>query len=98
MATIKRLVRRADAATILPYCGVHNEAAAGDLVARRIVDPSITRTLIVAETVRRPKTPATNAVVQCLREEAARLVAAGLWTGRGQRTEPDISDRPIERL
>ena len=60
---------------------------AGTIVARRIVSPSLTRTLIVGETVRRPKTPATTAVVQCLREEVERLVAAGLWTGPN--VEPD---------
>ncbi len=81
MATIKDLVRSADAATILPFCGVYREVEQGHLVARRIVAPSITRTLIVAETVRRPKTPATTAVVRCVREEVERLVAAGLWTG-----------------
>ena len=55
MATIKTLVMRGDAATILPFCGVHREAASGAIVARRIVSPSLTRTLIVGETVRRPK-------------------------------------------
>jgi LysR family nitrogen assimilation transcriptional regulator len=95
MATVKELVRRADAATILPYCGVYRDVEQGYLVARRIVSPSITRTLIVAETVRRPKTPATSAVVRCLREEVARLVAAGLWTGRAQNNNSIIADRPI---
>jgi DNA-binding transcriptional LysR family regulator len=72
MATIKTLVREGHAATILPFCGVYRE----------VVSPSLTRTLVVGETVRRPKTPATVAVVQCLREEVRRLVALGLWTGR----------------
>lgn len=95
MATIKNLVRNSDAATILPYCGVYREVEHGQLVARRIVDASITRTLVVAETIRRPKTPATSAVIQCLREEVARLVAAGLWTGRDRHNRSHIADRPI---
>ena len=94
MATIKTLVREGHAATILPFCGVYREVAAGAIVARRIVSPSLTRTLVVGETVRRPKTPATVAVVQCLREEVRRLVALGLWTGPGP-NENDIADRPI---
>jgi LysR family transcriptional regulator, nitrogen assimilation regulatory protein len=94
MATIKTLVREGHAATILPFCGVYREVAAGAIVARRIVSPSLTRTLIVGETVRRPKTPATVALVQCLREEVRRLVALGLWTGPGA-NENDIADRPI---
>ena len=94
MATIKTLVREGHAATILPFCGVYREVAAGAIVARRIVSPSLTRTLVVGETVRRPKTPATTAVVQCLREEVRRLVALGLWTGPGP-NETDIADRPI---
>lgn len=94
MATIKTLVMRGDAATILPFCGVHREAASGAIVARRIVSPSLTRTLIVGETVRRPKTPATSAVVNCLREEVRRLVDARLWTGPGADNQTDIADRP----
>jgi LysR family nitrogen assimilation transcriptional regulator len=93
MATIKDLVRHGDAATILPFCGVHREVEEGSLVARRIVQPSITRSLIVAETIRRPKTPATTIVVRCLQEEVARLVAAGRWTGRDRYDSSIISDR-----
>ena len=50
--------------------------------------------LVVGETVRRPKTPATMAVVKCLREEVERLVAAGLWTGPNS-NQNAITDRPI---
>ncbi len=81
MSTIKTFVCEGHAATILPFCGVYREVAAGTIVARRIVSPSLSRTLVVGETVRRPKTPATGAVVQCLREEVQRLVAAGSWSG-----------------
>ena len=94
MSAIKTLVCEGRAATILPFCGVHREAAAGAIAARRIVSPSLTRTLVVGETVRRPKTPATSAVVQCLREEVQRLVAAGLWSG-SDTNENGIADRPI---
>jgi LysR family transcriptional regulator, nitrogen assimilation regulatory protein len=95
MATIKNLVREGDAVTILPFCGVYREVANGTLAARRIVSPSLTRTLIVGETVRRPKTPATAAVVKCLREEVQRLVAAGIWTGRSGNASAGIADRAI---
>jgi LysR family transcriptional regulator, nitrogen assimilation regulatory protein len=95
MATIKTLVRQGDVATILPYCGVYREVATGSIVARRIVSPSLTRTLIVGETVRRPKTPATAAVVKCLREEVRRLVDAGMWTGPETMNQSGIADRPI---
>jgi LysR family transcriptional regulator, nitrogen assimilation regulatory protein len=94
MPTIKTLVKHGDAATILPFCGVYREVASGTIVARRIVSPSLTRTLVVGETLRRPKTPATTAVVKCLREEVERLVAAGLWTGP-RSNQNGITDRPI---
>ena len=94
MATIKLLVAEGTVATILPFCGVYREVGDGKLIARRIVRPSVTRTLIIGETVRRPKTPATTAVVKCLREEVERLVAAGLWTGGGN-NQTAITDRPI---
>jgi hypothetical protein len=67
----------------LAFCGVYREAGDGKLIAQRIVRPSLTRTPIIGETVRRPKTLATAAAVKCLREEVERLVAAGLWTGSG---------------
>jgi LysR family nitrogen assimilation transcriptional regulator len=98
MATIKNLVREGEVTTILPFCGIHREVKNGTLAARRIVSPTLTRTLIVGETVRRPKTAATTAVVKCLREEVQRLVDAGLWTGLAGNAEGGIADRPIERL
>ena len=79
----RRWSRQGDAATILPFCGVYREVAAGTIVARRIVSPSLTRTLIVGETVRRPKTPATAAVVKCLREEVRAPGRRGLVDGTG---------------
>jgi LysR family transcriptional regulator, nitrogen assimilation regulatory protein len=95
MATIKTLVRQGGAATILPFCGVSREVVAGLIVARRIISPSLSRTLIVGESVRRLKTPATTAVVRCLREEVQRLVTAGLWTGPDPNNQIAITDRPI---
>lgn len=95
METIKILLRGADIATILPYCGVHREVEHGELAAHRIVASSIARTLIAAETTRRPKTPATAAVVHCLREEIDRLVATGRWTGSARHNIDDIAVRPI---
>lgn len=95
MATIKSLVRGSDAATILPYCGVYREVELGHLSARRIVTASITRTLVAAESTRRPKTPATTAVVKCLRGEVAQLLAAGRWTGGGRHDGSNIAVRPI---
>ncbi len=95
MATIKILVAQGAVATILPFCGVYREVAEGTMIARRIVSPSLTRTLIIGETVRRPKTPATTAVVKCLREEVERLVTAGRWTGTQANNRTDITDRPI---
>ena len=95
MAAIKELVCHTDAATILPFCGVYHDVAKGHITARRIVNPTITRTLVIAETIRRPKTRATAAVVRCLREEVARLVAAGLWTDSEVARDSIIADSPI---
>jgi LysR family transcriptional regulator, nitrogen assimilation regulatory protein len=94
MATIKLLVAEGTVGTILPFCGVYREVGDGKLIARRIVQPSVTRTLVIGETVRRPKTAASTAVVKCLREEVERLVSAGLWTGGGD-NQRAITDRPI---
>lgn len=81
MATIKELVEAGDACTILPYGGVHNEVEAGRLCAARIMDPSIARTLILAQSSRRTRTPATDAVVQRIRSEVKKLIDDEKWTG-----------------
>lgn len=78
----KDLVRRGRGATILPPAAVHAEVAAGALAAAPIVDPPLTRKLMLAEPLgRRPS----NAALRCaavLREEIAAMVAAGLWQGQ----------------
>ena len=74
---------------------ISNDVAKGNLTARRIVNPPIRRTLIIAETARRPKTAAVAAVVQCLRREVARLVEAGLWTEADELNVNDNCDSII---
>jgi LysR family nitrogen assimilation transcriptional regulator len=91
MATAKALAMESGLATILPFCGVYREAASGALAVRRIVSPSLTRTLIAGETVRRHKTPATAAVLKCLCEEVRNLVQSGRWTGAVADNRTDIA-------
>jgi LysR family nitrogen assimilation transcriptional regulator len=81
MATIKNLVECGDAYTILPYGGVHSEVEAGRLDALRIVEPSITRCLALAESQRRTQTLASKAVVQCILDEVQHLTEERKWTG-----------------
>jgi LysR family transcriptional regulator, nitrogen assimilation regulatory protein len=82
MAVIKDLVRQNDGCTILPYGAVHREVLEEKLQVRRIVTPSITRSLVIAESLRRAKNAATSVVVRCVYEEVMRLVADGSWQGR----------------
>ncbi len=61
--------------TILPFCLVQRQVADGHLVARRIVDPPITRTLLLVSSQRRVPSKAEQVVRALLVEVIADAVA-----------------------
>jgi LysR family transcriptional regulator, nitrogen assimilation regulatory protein len=69
--------------TILSYSVVHRLVEAGRLKAWRIVEPSLTRQLILATSSQRPTTPATRALATMVRKELRRLDQQGLWQPKG---------------
>lgn len=85
LPTIKDLVATTGAYTILPFSAVHREVTAGLLRAAPIVDPPIPRTLLLATSIQRSPSLATQCITALVREQVAELVQAGLWLRRGSR-------------
>ncbi|MBX3490339.1 LysR family transcriptional regulator [Parvibaculum sp.] len=79
MALIKELVLDEDVYTILPFGGVYHQVEAKVLAASRIVDPSVTRELILAETPHHVPTTAMKEVLRCTHLEVEELVRQGKW-------------------
>ena len=82
LPTIRGLVTSGTIRTILPVTAVQAELDSGELVVQKIVDPVISRELILAHAPQRANAPATRAVVQLIREHIERLLQSGAWLGR----------------
>ena len=81
LSVIRELVTSGVGATILPYVSVHREVEAGTISARLIVDPALSRTLVLATSSQRPLTVSTRAVIKELKDVVRQLVDDGLWQG-----------------
>lgn len=79
---MKALVMKGLGATVLPLASVHAEAAAGLLRASPIVDPHLTRTLVVARPLGRRASNAVRRFDEVLRDEVAEMVDGEVWDGR----------------
>lgn len=66
--------------TILSYSCVHPLIEAGRIRAWSIVEPSMTRSLVVATSTQRPVTKAARALVGFVRKQVDTLLAEGRWT------------------
>jgi|LNFM01.1.fsa_nt_gb LysR family nitrogen assimilation transcriptional regulator len=74
LSQMKLLVRHGVGHTILPLPAVRDELARGELIARPIVEPRISRTIYVAKASDRPQTPAVLATVRILEECVRRQI------------------------
>lgn len=82
LPTIRGLVASGTIRTILPVTAVQAELESGELVVHKIVDPVISRELILAHAPQRANAPATRVVVQLIRDHIERLLQSGVWLGR----------------
>lgn len=82
LPTIYDLVRTGGLRTVLPLAAVKQEVTEGRLIAQRIVDPVISRELILAHAPHRAAAPVTKAVVRLIRSKISELVRSGVWDGR----------------
>ena len=68
--------------TILSYSSVHHLIEAGRIRKWSIVEPAMTRSLVVATSTQRPVTKAARALVGFVRKQVDALVAEGRWAPR----------------
>lgn len=65
--------------TVLSYSCVHHLVAAGRINCWPIVEPTMTRSLVVATSTQRPTTKVARALVRIVREQTRALVKEGRW-------------------
>lgn len=79
---LKELAAKGLGATVLPRAAVHAELAAGLLGAAPIVEPHLSRKLVVAEPLGRRPSNAVRRFGAVLRDEVSAMVRAGIWEGQ----------------
>lgn len=82
---IKELVARGNGYTTLPLHAVQQELAAGLLRASRIVQPVISRRVLLTSSGRGPTTRASREVMQIIRIMTAQMISRGALAGRSAR-------------
>ena len=76
LSQMTRLVRHGVGYTILPLPALADEIARGELEARPIVEPRISRTIYVAKASDRPQSPAVEATIRIIEDCVYRLRCA----------------------
>jgi LysR family nitrogen assimilation transcriptional regulator len=66
---------------VQPYAAISRRVAGGRLSARRIVEPMISRTMVMATTTQRPLSLAARTVLDVIKADVKRLVESGEWLG-----------------
>lgn len=82
LQVLKDLALRGLGGTILPLAAVRQDVRAGALAAAPIVDPPLSRKLVMAEALGRPVSNATRAFGSLLRAEVTEMVRDGIWDGQ----------------
>jgi len=85
LAAIKELVEDGTGWSILSFASVYREVEAGRLTARRIVEPNLSRSLVLATSTQRPLSQAARVVVDQIKIEVDDLVTTGKWLGTRRR-------------
>ncbi len=82
LQTLKDLCKSGLGHTILPLAPIHEQVTAGELTIAPIVEPTLSRKLIVAQPLSRPSTNAVEKFAGELQTEVAEMVESGVWGGR----------------
>lgn len=89
------LVERGVGYGILPFASVIKQVRAGSLVVMPIVEPRMSRQLVLATSTQLPTTIATRSLARTIKELVRDLVAEGMWIPRigvdGVARLPDLS-------
>ncbi len=96
------LVERGVGYGILPYASVIKQVRAGTLVVMPIVEPRMSRQLVLATSTQRPTTIATRSLARTVKELVRDLVSEGIWMPRigadGAARLPDATRRALTDL
>ena len=79
---LKGLVARGLGATVLPMPAVHQDIAAGILTACSVVDPHLSRKLVIARPMGRKASLAVQRFEAILYQEVTDMVREGVWDGK----------------
>ncbi|WP_431283615.1 LysR family transcriptional regulator [Humitalea sp. 24SJ18S-53] len=82
LQVLKDLALKRLCATVLPQAAVHAEVLAGRLAVAPIIDPHLSRKLVVAEPLGRQASNAVRAFAAMLRQEVEDMVRSGVWDGQ----------------
>jgi len=82
LSQIKSLVSRGSACTILAPAAAHDFEDRGELVSSVIVQPKISRPVVLVRNPERARTPAVSEVERMTIEVITELVNRGIWRGR----------------
>jgi LysR family transcriptional regulator, nitrogen assimilation regulatory protein len=82
LQVLKELVAKGLGSTVLPPSAVHGDVAAGQLCACPVIDPHLSRKLVLAEPLGRQRSNAVRRFGDMLRNEVAEMVRTGTWGGQ----------------
>lgn len=82
LVSLKKAVAAGLGWTILSHAAVADEVARGELHVRRIVSPSVARTVVLATRAERPRGLAREKVAEALKAQIVELVNGGRWPAR----------------
>ncbi|MGN6770240.1 MAG: LysR family transcriptional regulator [Rhizobiaceae bacterium] len=76
------LVEKGFGYTILPFASVAEKVRAGELIASALVEPRMTRQLVLATSTQRPTTNVTRALAKTVTRLVRDLIQDGVWVPR----------------
>ena len=82
LQVLKGLVDAGIGGTVLPMPAVHQEVLAGRLAVFSVVEPHLSRKLVIARPMGRKASLAVQRFQELLQQEVAAMVEAGVWEGK----------------
>ncbi len=82
--------------TVLSYSSVRDLVQAGRLRIWRIVEPTITRSLVITNTTQRPSTKPSRALTRMLKEKIEAHVREGRWTPPAEMIAGAPGEAPVQ--
>jgi len=97
LQVLKGLVAKGLGATVLPMPAVHQDVLEGKLAACSVVDPQLSRKLVIARPMGRKASLAVQRFQEVLQQEVAAMVEEGVWEGKlwGSSGECSMAPGPL---